>query len=1006
MRTPRSSACSPRAAGSPGHRRCVARRSSSPRCRTRRATACTCTRRPRPSASTAPTSTEKLLDGRQKYSSIFNYPALTYADVGVIGWLVDGAADLQSGAASAARRTAPYARAMGAHLQGGVVPPATGIRAAADDDERDRRPTPDGAGRHRPVLVAVADDVRPARCRLSEHRPVDRVGGQAAHQRRVAATVRRHDGAAGRVPRRDPARPGPAVEHDAATTTSVRSTGASSEPCLRRRPVQHASGSSIGALRMPTASGCARPRGARGETHSGRVPESQGRRRQMRRHPMLRYVTQPGGWAMTHHWPCMRCSSAASAGSTTCTSDRSTPPIRPWRCVTPTRPVHATQRRGEHLGRQGRRHRRLEPRREGCVLRIELGQGVPAPDVLRHPRRRPAHVARSAADPTSTSTARTTASPTTSTTCTAGRSGPDSPIRSRASTRACPAVSTRAALAAYCVGLGDDAVIYSHRLQQWMTRMPELEEETAIANIALDLLGQARMLLTRAVRADPSLGSEDRLAFFRGAHEFRNVRFVERLDEDFAELMGRLLVFSTWRLAMFERLRWSADPVLGAIAAKGVPELTYHRDYAARWVVRLGDGTDESHERMRAGLVAMWPLVDELFDPPHGGLGTLDGVAVDPTELRADFDAILDERAGRRHRRSSGHTPLAGVGGRAGRDGLHTEALGLRPRRDAERRPRRSGRDVVTRAAASSDQPTAWDVAAATPDPELPTMTLGDLGILRRRRGRRRLRRRHRDPDLQRLPGDAGDRPRPAPASARRRLPPPSTSARSSRRRGRPIGSPTAAAASSPRPASHRRVRRRPPSARARPLSAAPRAPPRAVPTVRIARHDADRRVRRHRLQGPVPLRRLRRAVRVRQGTVMARTDFHPLTVRNVERLTADARGRHLRRAARTRRDCSPSGPASRSPCDGATTAGRTRSARRSAPRHGSACVRFPVARCRDGSSILCAPATSSRSNHRPARSPRTWRPPATTCSSPPGAASPRSCRSLRRCCGPATTRP
>src|SRR5438034_8784367 len=142
-----------------------------------------------------------------------------------------------------------------------------------------------------------------------------------------------------------------------------------------------------------------------------------------------------------------------------------------------------------------------------------------------------------------------------------------------------------AALTAYCLALGDDALIYSHRLQQWMTRMPELEEETAIANVALDLLGQARMLLARA---GAILGkTEDELAFFRGEPEFRNVRLVEHRDEDFAELVGRLLVFTTWRLALLERCADLADPVLAAIGAKAVNELTYHRDYAAQWVVRL-----------------------------------------------------------------------------------------------------------------------------------------------------------------------------------------------------------------------------------------------------------------------------------------------------------------------------------------------------------------------------------------------------------------------------------
>jgi ring-1,2-phenylacetyl-CoA epoxidase subunit PaaC len=232
-----------------------------------------------------------------------------------------------------------------------------------------------------------------------------------------------------------------------------------------------------------------------------------------------------------------------------------------------------------------------------------------------------------------------------------------------------------AALAAYCLMLGDDALIYSHRLQQWVTRAPELEEETALANIALDLLGQARMLLARAGRADGSGRDEDRLAFFRDQGDFRNVRLVERPDADFAELVGRMLVFSAWRLALFGVLTASADPVLAAIAAKGVKELTYHRDYAARWVIRLGDGTDRSRAAMQAALAVVWPLVDELFTP-HPVETALAGVAADVRGLRAEVDAVLDTvlAAAALHRPEV--VPLAAVAGRAGRDGVHTEAFG------------------------------------------------------------------------------------------------------------------------------------------------------------------------------------------------------------------------------------------------------------------------------------------------------------------------------------------
>ena len=232
-----------------------------------------------------------------------------------------------------------------------------------------------------------------------------------------------------------------------------------------------------------------------------------------------------------------------------------------------------------------------------------------------------------------------------------------------------------AALATYCLMLGDDALIYSHRLQQWMTRLPELEEETAIANIALDLLGQARMLLARAGLAEGAGRQEDRLAFFREENEFRNVRLVEALDADFAELTGRLLVFSAWRLALFGQLAGSRDPVLAAIAAKGVNELSYHRDYAAQWVVRLGDGTRLSHDKMQAALGAIWPLVDELFRADDV-VAALPGVAADPRELRAEVGAVLDTVLATATLDRPEAAPMAQVAGKSGRDGVHTEAFG------------------------------------------------------------------------------------------------------------------------------------------------------------------------------------------------------------------------------------------------------------------------------------------------------------------------------------------
>jgi ring-1,2-phenylacetyl-CoA epoxidase subunit PaaC len=235
-----------------------------------------------------------------------------------------------------------------------------------------------------------------------------------------------------------------------------------------------------------------------------------------------------------------------------------------------------------------------------------------------------------------------------------------------------------AGLGRYCLMLGDDALIASQRLTEWVTHAPELEDELALANIALDLLGQARLLLARAGQADGSGRGEDELAYFRDEREFRNVRLVEPPNGDFAQTIARLLVFSTWRLALFARLADSRDPVLAAIAAKGVKELAYHREYAAQWMVRLGDGTDVSHARMQQGLDAVWPLVDELFVPNGTDREMVGaGVGVDPAEVRAEFDDVLAQVVESAALRRPEASALAGVAGRTGRDGIHTEHLGF-----------------------------------------------------------------------------------------------------------------------------------------------------------------------------------------------------------------------------------------------------------------------------------------------------------------------------------------
>ncbi|SHK62587.1 ring-1,2-phenylacetyl-CoA epoxidase subunit PaaC [Pseudonocardia thermophila] len=232
-------------------------------------------------------------------------------------------------------------------------------------------------------------------------------------------------------------------------------------------------------------------------------------------------------------------------------------------------------------------------------------------------------------------------------------------------------------LAEYCLMLGDDALVCGHRISEWVSNAPELEEEVALANTALDLIGQARLLLSRAAHLGAG-ADEDELAFQRNEDRFRNVALAELTDDgDFGHAIARLLLFSSWRLALLQRLLGSRDPVLAAVAEKGVKEVAYHRDYAARWTLRLGDGTEQSHRRMQAALDTVWPYVEELYrvsDVEERLIAA--GVAANPAETRADVDAVLDELLPQATLTRPDRPPRGTVRGRAGRQGVHTEQLG------------------------------------------------------------------------------------------------------------------------------------------------------------------------------------------------------------------------------------------------------------------------------------------------------------------------------------------
>ncbi|MDX2340577.1 1,2-phenylacetyl-CoA epoxidase subunit PaaC [Micrococcus sp. 2A] len=187
-------------------------------------------------------------------------------------------------------------------------------------------------------------------------------------------------------------------------------------------------------------------------------------------------------------------------------------------------------------------------------------------------------------------------------------------------------------VARYAVYLGDDSLMLGQRLSWWISRAPELEEDIALGNIALDLVGHARFLLSYAGTAWGK--SEDDLAYFRDEEEFRSVRLVEAENGDFAKTIARQLYFSFYAYELYSRLKESTDATLAAIADKALKEVLYHQDHAAEWLNRLGLGTEESARRMQRGLDELWPYVPELFhdDDLTRSLAE-EGVAVLPSSL-------------------------------------------------------------------------------------------------------------------------------------------------------------------------------------------------------------------------------------------------------------------------------------------------------------------------------------------------------------------------------------
>jgi ring-1,2-phenylacetyl-CoA epoxidase subunit PaaC len=225
----------------------------------------------------------------------------------------------------------------------------------------------------------------------------------------------------------------------------------------------------------------------------------------------------------------------------------------------------------------------------------------------------------------------------------------------------------------YTLRLADSALILGHRLSEWIGRAPLLEEELALGNVALDLIGEARALYAYAGEVEGKGRDEDALAYRRDAGAFRNLLLVEQPNGDFAVTIARQLFYSAFMQPFWRALTDSRDATLAAIAAKSEKEAAYHLRHAGEWLIRLGDGTEESHRRAQDAVAALWPYTGELFET-DGVEATLiaDGIAVDPATLRPEWErtiaAVLDE--------ATLAQPDSGWMQSGGRSGRHSEHLG------------------------------------------------------------------------------------------------------------------------------------------------------------------------------------------------------------------------------------------------------------------------------------------------------------------------------------------
>jgi ring-1,2-phenylacetyl-CoA epoxidase subunit PaaC len=228
-------------------------------------------------------------------------------------------------------------------------------------------------------------------------------------------------------------------------------------------------------------------------------------------------------------------------------------------------------------------------------------------------------------------------------------------------------------LVLYALRRADDALILGHRLSEWCGHAPAMEEDMALANMGLDLLGQARELYSYAGRVEDKGNDEDKFAYLRDVRQYRNLLLVEQPNGDFAHTMVRQFFYSAFADPYWRAMMKSGDTTLAAVAAKSEKESAYHLRHSSEWIGRLGDGTEESHVRAQAGIDHLWAFTGELFEVDAGERTLIDaGIAVDPAGLRPQWLKTVADVVGE----ATLDLPTNNWMQQGGRDGRHSEHLG------------------------------------------------------------------------------------------------------------------------------------------------------------------------------------------------------------------------------------------------------------------------------------------------------------------------------------------